>query len=378
MSNPSQHIQQALVLARRALGSTSPNPAVGAVVVKDGTILGEGYTLPPGQAHAEVVALQQAGEGTHGASLYVTLEPCCVEGRTPPCTEAIVSAGIGEVHVAAIDPNPSVRGWGLAQLEATGIEVHTGEGEEEARELYEAFAKHITTGLPFATVKFAMSLDGKIATHSGDSKWVTGGPAREYVQEMRRGCDAIVVGVNTVLLDDPRLTVRDRDGVPAARQPLRVILDSQARTPSSAQLLKEPGATLIAVTQPPENDVARLAEAGAEVLALPPTVEGMVDPCALLRRLGERGAVSVLVEGGGRLLGSLFDLGEVDKVVAFIAPKIIGGLQAPSPIGGAGHDTMSLVQDLERVTMDRIGEDILVVGYPPGRVEFPTFPGSRG
>ncbi len=377
MSGPSQHMQQALVLAREALGSTSPNPSVGAVVVRDGAILGDGFTLPPGQAHAEVVAMRQAGEANRGASLYVTLEPCCNYGRTPPCTDAIISAGISEVHVAAMDPNPKVLGRGVAALTAAGIEVHTGDGEEEAKELYEAFAKHITTGLPFVTAKFAMSLDGKIATRSGDSKWVTGDLAREYVQEMRRGCDAIMVGVNTVLLDDPRLTARDRDGKPAARQPLRVILDSRARTPPGAQLLKEPGLTLIAVTQAPEDGVARLTKAGAEVLPLPPTKESLVDPCALLRQLGERGVVSVLAEGGGRLLGSLFDLDEVDKVVAFIAPKVIGGLQAPSPIGGAGHGTMSLVQDLERVTTDRVGDDIVVVGYPPGRGAFPTFCGDE-
>jgi diaminohydroxyphosphoribosylaminopyrimidine deaminase/5-amino-6-(5-phosphoribosylamino)uracil reductase len=337
---------------------------VGAVVVKDGTILGEGYTLPPGQAHAEVVALQQAGEGTHGASLYVTLEPCCVEGRTPPCTEAIVSAGIGEVHVAAIDPNPSVRGWGLAQLEATGIEVHTGEGEEEARELYEAFAKHITTGLPFATVKFAMSLDGKIATHTGDSKWITGAPARSYGQGMRRACDAIMVGANTIMRDNPQLTSRDDGGRPLERQPLRVVLDSKAGTPPDARLLQEPGHTLIAATEPPEDRVAALLDAGAEVLRLPSTRAGRVDLCALLETLGARGVVSLLVEGGGTLLGSLFDLGLVDKVAAFVAPVIIGGSSAPSPVGGKGSEVMSQALRLSQVKTRQIGEDMLVLGYP--------------
>ncbi|MCE2462923.1 MAG: bifunctional diaminohydroxyphosphoribosylaminopyrimidine deaminase/5-amino-6-(5-phosphoribosylamino)uracil reductase RibD, partial [Dehalococcoidia bacterium] len=243
------HMRQALALARLALGTTSPNPAVGAVIVRDGVVVGEGFTQPPGHAHAEVMALQQAGRNSRDASLYVTLEPCCTYGRTPPCTQAIIAAGISEVHAAITDPNPRVNGKGLSELEATGIKVYRGDGEEEAREMYEAFARHVNTGLPFVTAKFAMSLDGKIATHTGDSKWVTGPLARGHVQEMRRTCDAIMVGVNTVLRDNPRLTARDRDGSLLSRQPLRVILDSKARTPTDAILLSEPGLTFIAVTR---------------------------------------------------------------------------------------------------------------------------------
>ena len=367
MSPASVHMDRAFALARQALGTTSPNPAVGAVIVKDGVVLGEGFTQPPGGSHAEVVALRQAGRGSRGATLYATLEPCCNYGRTPPCTRAIISAGIAEVHVGAIDPNPSVCGTGIEELRTAGIAVTQGNGAEEALELYEAFAKHIVTGMPFVTAKFAMSLDGKIATRTGDSKWVTGTAARALVQELRRTSDAIMVGVNTVLRDDPRLTVRDERGVPSSRQPLRVVLDSRARTPTDAQLFKEPGHTLIAVSQATDAQVAPLLEAGAEVLRLPPTMDGRVDPCALLRNLGSRGVVSMLAEGGGALLGSLFDLDEVDKISAFIAPAIIGGSDAPSPVGGAGAESIDQVMRLERVRVDRIGEDILVVGYPPTR-----------
>ena len=367
------YMKRALSLARQALGTTSPNPAVGAVVVKDDMVVGEGHTLPPGQGHAEVVALQAAGQRAQGASLYVTLEPCCVHGRTPPCTEAIVSAGIREVHAATRDPNPRVNGRGLAELEAAGVRVHSGEEGAEAIQLYEAFAKHINTGMPYVTAKFAMSLDGKIATHTGDSKWVTGAAARSCVQEMRRASDAVMVGVNTVLVDNPQLTARDGDGRPLARQPLRVVLDSDARTPSGARLLREPGQTVIAVTVAPDERVRLLEETGAEVLRLPANREGLVDLCSLLETLGARGVVSILVEGGGTLLGSLFDQGLLDKVAAFVAPVLIGGRSAPSPVGGEGVAVMAQAARLDSARIERIGEDMLVVGYPK-----PPQPDSSG
>ena len=367
MSRDTSYMKRALAIAQEALGRTSPNPAVGALVVKDGVVLGQGSTLPPGQSHAEIVALNQAGERARNASIYVTMEPCCVYGRTPPCTQAIIAAGISTVHVATVDPNPLVNGRGLAELDAAGIVVHSGDEEEETRKLYEAFAKHINTGTPFVTAKFAMSLDGKIATSTGDSKWVTGPAARGHVHEMRRTCDAVMVGVNTVVRDNPLLTARDREGGPLERQPLRVVLDSTARTPPDSLLLKQPGQTLIAVTRPPESRVATLREAGAEVLVLPATKDGTVDPSALLQTLGARGVVNLLVEGGGTLLGSLFDLGLVDKVAAFIAPVIIGGASAPSPVGGEGSVTMERITRLERVSVKRVEEDLLVVGYPPHR-----------
>ena len=361
-------MRRALALAKQALGTTSPNPAVGAVVTKGDVVLGEGFTLPPGQSHAEVMALNNVDGRCTGASLHVTLEPCSIEGRTPPCTQAIIAGGIGEVHVAIKDPNPLVNGNGLAELEAAGIRVYCGEEQEEAQELYEAFDKHINTGIPFLTAKFAMSLDGKIATHTGASKWITGSPARCYVQEMRRTCDAIMVGVNTVLADNPQLTARDGDGRPLSRQPLRVILDSRARTPPDARTIQEPGHTLIAVTEPPPASIPPLQEAGAEILQLPSTPEGVVDLRALLQALGARGVVSLLVEGGSALLGSLFDLGLVDKVQAFIAPVIIGGSSAPSPVGGVGSSSIPDALKIEQLKVVQIGEDTLLVGYPLARL----------
>ena len=241
------HMQQAVELAYQVIGSTSPNPAVGALLVKDGVEIGRGATQPPGQDHAEIVALKQASDQARGATLYTTLEPCCTWGRTPPCTQAIIAAGITEVHFAITDPNPSVSGNGLNELEAAGIQI-VEEGSDEAEGLYEAFAKHITTGTPFVTTKYAMTLDGKIATHTGDSKWVTGHEARRYVQGMRRVCDASLVGVNTTLRDAPYLTARDDDGSPLERQPLRVVLDSVCSTPLNSAMLGQPGSTLIATT----------------------------------------------------------------------------------------------------------------------------------
>ena len=361
-------MERAINLARQALGTTSPNPAVGAVVARDGETIGEGYTLPPGQRHAEIGALQQAGERSRGATLYTTLEPCCTFGCTPPCTQAIIAAGIQRVHLAAIDPNPGVSGRGRAELEAAGIEVVVGEESAEAQQLYEAFAKHITTGLPFVTAKFAMSLDGKIATITGDSKWVTGPDAREVVQQMRRESDAVMVGVNTVLADDPQLTARELEGGPLQRQPLRVVLDSQCRTPPDARLLREPGTTIIATShEAPALLVARLEAAGAEVYQVPAGRDGRVDLPSLLAKLGHRGVVSLLAEGGGVVLGSLFDGGLVDKVFAFVAPLIIGGEDAASPVAGRGAPLMSETWCVERTHLRQVGPDWLITGYPAAR-----------
>ena len=360
------YMKRALALAREVLGATSPNPAVGAVIVKEGRVIGQGATQPPGQGHAEVVALEEASLEARGASLYTTLEPCCFHGRTPPCTQAIIDAGIKEVRFASLDPNPRVNGRGRAELEAAGVEVHMGEGKEEAGELYEAFAKHINTGTPFVTAKFAMSLDGKIATRTGHSRWITGEAARSLVQEWRRTSDAVMVGVNTLLRDDPRLTARGKDESPLERQPLRVVVDSHGRTPIHSRLLKEPGRSLVAIAHPEASRVAQLEAAGAEVLQLPGK-GGLVDLRLLLEDLGGRGVVSLLVEGGGALLGSLFDLGLTDKVTAFIAPAIIGGEGAPSPVEGRGADLLSETFRLRGVSVDSVGDDLLVKGYPVPR-----------
>lgn len=357
-------MQRAVELARMALGSTSPNPAVGAVVLKDGAVVGEGYTLPPGQRHAEIGALEQAGSLAAGSILYTTLEPCCHYGRTPPCTEAIVAAGVAEVVVGVVDPNPLVAGKGMERLREAGVATRL-ESVQGAEELYEAFGKHIITGLPFVTAKYAMSLDGKIATYTGDSKWVTGPLARAEVQRMRRECDAIMVGINTVLADDPQLTARDDEGLPLERQPLRVVLDSHGRTPSSARMLGEPGKTLIVTSsEAPGSEIERLRQAGAETWTSPLHEPGMLEMGEILVELGQRGVVSLLVEGGGITLGSLFDDGLVDKVKVFVAPVIIGGMLAASPVEGYGPESMAQAWRVDRTAIRQIGPDWLITGYP--------------
>ena len=350
-------------MAHEALGKTSPNPAVGAVVVKDGRIIGEGHTQPPGQAHAEVVALRQAGQDASGAALYVTMEPCSIHGRTPPCTDAVINAGISEVHVASKDPNPRVNGQGISLLESAGVGVETGEEAQTAERLYEAFKKHINTGLPYVTAKFAMSLDGKIASRTGHSKWVTGPKSRERVQEIRRVSDAVMVGVNTVVKDDPKLTARDGNGRPLERQPLRVVVDSSGRTPVGSALLKEPGQTLVAVAGLDPGTQRSLESAGAETVCVPNAATGKVDLPSLMAHLGSMGVVSLMVEGGGTLMGSLLDEGLLDKVYAFIAPVIVGGEGAQTPVGGLGAETMYEALRLRDVTVETIEDDVLVTGY---------------
>jgi len=361
-----EYMERALSLARLALGKVSPNPAVGAVVVRNGAIIAEGYTQPPGSAHAEVVALREAGNEARGATMYVSLEPCCHFGRTPPCTQAIIESGIAEVHIATLDPNPQVSGRGQAELEAAGIKTSLGEREEEARQLNEAYIKFITKGVPFVTAKFAMSLDGKIATRTGDSRWISGPESREYVHQLRQAADAIIVGVNTVLSDDPQLTARDRQGQPLERQPLRVIVDSEARTPATARLFGEPGTTVVATTAAaPRARVREFQEVGAEVLELI-SRDGLVSLEELLRELGRREIINVMVEGGSTLFASLFEQGLVDKVIAFIAPMIIGGKRANMAVGGEGVERIDQALRLNRVTVERFGDDVMISGYVGG------------
>jgi len=374
-------MERALSLARQALGIASPNPAVGAVLVKDGRIVGEGFTQPPGGPHAEVVAIRQAGEAARGATLYVTLEPCCHHGRTPPCAEAVLAAGVREVHLSHLDPDPHVDGRGKAELESAGVTVFAGEGEAEARRINEAYLKHRTTGLPFVIAKFAASLDGKIAATSGDSRWVSGPKSRRWAHRQRTLVDAIVVGVRTVLIDDPELTARPEPGEGARqpdgepRQPLRVVVDSRGRTPASARVLQGPAGTLVATTDASSEAWRReMRDTGVEVVVLParptggPASEGRVDLGELLRLLGSRDILSLLVEGGGELLGGFFDLGLVDKVQAIVAPIIIGGQEAATTVAGRGARRMADALRLRDVTVERLGEDILVVGYT-GRKE---------
>jgi len=358
-------MKQALSLARLSLGQVSPNPAVGAVVVRGGEVVGQGYTQPPGSSHAEIAALEQAGERARGSMMYVTLEPCSHYGRTPPCAEAIINAGVSEVHMAMLDPNPQVCGQGRKKLEEKGIITYVGEHEEEAGQVNEAYIKYITTGMPFVTAKFAISLDGKIATRSGDSRWISSELSRKRVHSLRYITDAIMAGVNTVLHDDPELTARScggKGGVVKAH-PLRVIVDSNGRTPLTAKVLAAPGRTLLAMARDVSSEEEKaFAETDAELLDLP-SVEGWVDLKKLLKALGDKEITSVLVEGGGCLLGSLFDNRLVDKVVAFIAPIIIGGEKAKPAVAGGGVDKVADAMRLEKITTERLGDDMLLSGY---------------
>jgi diaminohydroxyphosphoribosylaminopyrimidine deaminase/5-amino-6-(5-phosphoribosylamino)uracil reductase len=358
-------MESALALAKLALGQVSPNPAVGAVIVKNNTVVGQGYTQPPGSWHAEIAAIKQAGEKARGAALYVTLEPCCHHGRTPPCTRTIIEAGIMEVHLAMLDPNPLVSGRGRAELEQAGIKVYAGKHEQEAADINEAYTKYITTGKPFITAKFAMSLDGKIATRSGESRWISGEGARRYVHNLRYINDGIMVGINTVVADDPHLTARccgGRGGT-VKKQPLRVIVDSVGRTPLSSRVLSEPGKTVIALGKvAAAEETAHFLRPGIKIVELPG--EGQrVDLNRLLEVLGSWEITSLLVEGGATLLGSLFDEGLVDKVIAFVAPVIIGGEKAKTAVGGNGVEKLANSIRLKHVTVERCGEDIMVTGY---------------
>ena len=355
-------MQQALRLATSVLGNVSPNPAVGAVVVADGRVVGMGATLPPPGRHAELVALAEAGESARGATMYVTLEPHAHRGRTPPCTDAIVGAGVRQVCIALVDPNPMVNGRGIEALRSAGIGVVLADRDSpEARasaQITQAFAKHVTTGLPLVVAKFAASLDGKLATSSGESRWISGLEARRHAHWLRAKSDAVMVGSRTVAIDDPQLTARYLEQ-PSSRQPLRVVVEGQTRLPNDAALLGEPGETVVVTA------AAGRRVPGAEVISLP-GIDGRVDLPALLRHLGARGVTSVLVEGGSVLLGSLFDQRLVDKVVVFIAPVIVGGAGAPSPVRGTGAVRLADALRLRHVTYRQIGEDVVVTGYPTG------------
>ncbi len=352
-------MRRALALAARGRGRTSPNPMVGAVAVKRGRVVGEGYHRKAGGPHAEVWALRDAGSSASGATMYVSLEPCSHHGRTPPCTEAIIESGVARVVVGCRDPNPLVNGAGIRRLARAGIEVETGVMEAEARRLNEAYGKHITTGLPFVALKAAMSLDGKIATVRGESKWITGERARAAAHRLRSRHDAVMVGVGTVLADDPLLTVRRSRG----RTPLRVVADSRARTPPTARLLgADERPPVVAVTRlAPKARVRRLERGGANVWTVGSRA-GKVNLRSLMKRLGGEGVQSVLVEGGGTLAAGVLAGGLVDRVYFFVAPRLIGGARALSPVEGAGVARLSEAWRLKSVRVRRVGEDLLISG----------------
>jgi diaminohydroxyphosphoribosylaminopyrimidine deaminase/5-amino-6-(5-phosphoribosylamino)uracil reductase len=366
MKRYEQFMRLALELAERGRGWTSPNPVVGAVVTAGGEIVGEGWHERVGGPHAEVVALTAAGVRARGADLYVTLEPCAHHGRTPPCTGAILAAGVRRVIVPVTDPNPRVDGRGLALLREKGVEVITGVLEQEARRRIEAYRKHVVTGIPFVTLKMAVSLDGKIATRTGDARWITGPASRERVHRMRAAADAVLVGVGTVLADDPALNARPPGG--DVHQPLRVVIDSRLRTPTAGRLFRETGGRVVIATTEaaPDDRAAALEALGADVLRVPGDGP-RVDPARLLRELGSRGVTSLLVEGGAGVFTAFVEAGLADKVVAFVAPVIIGGSTAPTPVGGLGAATMADCLRLTGTLVETEGDDAVIQGYLRGK-----------
>ncbi len=354
---------RALELAARATGRTSPNPLVGAVVVKDGEIVGEGYHQKAGQPHAEVIALESAGENAWNATLYVTLEPCNHHGKTPPCTEAIIKSGISKVYAATLDPNPLVSGRGIERLKEAGIDVNVGLLEQEARDLNQFFFKFVTRGLPFVALKTAMTLDGKIATHTGDSRWITNEKSREYVHQLRNTFDAVMVGIGTILKDDPRLNTRlpQED----TRDPVRLIIDARLETPTTSQVLqtaRQQETIVYCLSGVDPLRIKQFQDMGAEVVIIRDR-SGRVPLAEVLRDVAQRGLISVLMEAGSQINAYALEHKLVDKVYWFVAPRICGGDKAVSPVGGQGIERMSQTIDLHNVTIRTFDEDILVEGY---------------
>lgn len=366
----------ALDLARHGSGFTSPNPMVGAVVVQEGEVVGTGYHRSAGSAHAEVVALEKAGSKAQGATLYTNLEPCCHHGKTPPCVEAILQAGIRKVVIGMTDPNPLVSGQGIRWLEENGVKVKNGVLKDKALSLNEVFVKYITTKKPFVMIKTAMSLDGKIATREGHSKWITGERSRQFVHRLRNQADAVVVGIGTVLKDDPLLTTRIDDGRDAAR----VVVDSMARLPLAAKVInpQSPAPTIAAVTvDAPEERCEALRRAGVEVMKFPAR-KGRVSLEALLAALGQKEMSSVLVEGGGELNYSFLEDGLIDKAYFFVAPLICGGRDAPTPFGGEGIGRIEDAWAVSQLEFKQYGEDMLIIGYPSKERKGHVYGNNRG
>jgi len=355
-----KYMSLALRLALKAKGQTSPNPMVGAVIVKGNRIIAKGYHEKAGLAHAEIVALDQVGQNARGATLYVTLEPCTHFGKTPPCVDRIIKSGIREVFIGMIDPNPKNNGRGVEILRQRHIKVQVGILEDKLRKINEVFIKYITEKKPFVTVKVAESLDGRIATRQGESKWITSDKARGYAHRIRQDYDAVAVGVNTVLRDNPKLNAWF-----SKKQPVKVIIDSQLSVPQDAELFSRSSSVII-VTLPvksgQETDNRRILLRKARILEVKER-EGQINLKDMMKKLAQSGITSILVEGGGTLIGSLFDEGLVDKVLFFISPKIIGGKDAIGAVMGRGISRIDKAYKLKEVKLKRIGEDFLVEGY---------------
>lgn len=352
----SQYIRQTLKLAKKGLGKTHPNPMVGAVITKDGKILGSGYHHRPGGAHAEIEALRSVGGSPKGATLYVNLEPCAHQGKTPPCSEAIIKAGIARVVVATLDPNPLVSGSGVARLRQAGISVSVGLLSEEAQLLNEAFFSFHEQHRPFIALKFAASLDGKIATASHDSKWITNDKARSYARNLRSQYQAVLVGVTTVIDDNPHLGTR----APGKADPLRIILDSTLRVPLKSQVLRDNNILVITTRRASKAARTALTNRGIPLFVCP---SDHITLPKVMKELTKREIISVLVEGGGTVLGSFVDSHLVDKVYAFYGPLIIGGTTSVNAVAGNGAPTINRSLKLNKLTQKSLDDTVLISGY---------------
>ncbi len=353
------YMDLAIKLALKAKGLTSPNPMVGAIVVKNNRIVGQGYHEKAGLAHAEVIALDEAGKNTRGATLYVTLEPCAHFGRTPPCVDRIIQSKIKEVVIGMIDPNPLNNGKGIQILKNHKIKVEAGVREEKLRQINAAFIKYITKRMPLVTVKVAESLDGKIATRTGESKWITSDKSRNYSHRLRQNYDAVMVGVNTVRRDNPKL-----DAWFSRKQPAKIVIDSQLSTPQDANIFANNSKVIIATIAPrpgQETENRSILARKAKILEIKEKF-GQINLKDMLKTLARMEITSVLVEGGGTLIGSLFDEGLVDKVLFFISPKIIGGKEAVSSVMGKGISRLDSAVALKNLKLRRFKEDIMIEG----------------
>lgn len=355
-----KHMKRALTLARKGLGHTSPNPAVGCVIVKNGVIVGEGWHKKAGSNHAEINALEVAGDKAHGADVYVTLEPCCHTGKTPPCTNALISAGVKRVIAGMSDPNPLVAGKGLQSLSNAGIETECGCLEKECHALNRPFIKHVQTGLPYVIYKCAMTLDGKIASATGESRWISGEQSRKLVHKMRAQYDAVMVGVDTILADNPQLTVRHVKG----RDPIRIIVDSTLRTPESVTVLGNELAknTIIATTEENPRIHLRYLQSGVKILVCNSNAK-RVDLHDLFAKLGAMGIQSILLEGGSRLAGDALNNGLIDECVFFYAPKVIGS-DGFSPFAITGITSMTESIQFSNLDVCTMGNDIVLTAFP--------------
>ena len=358
------YMDRAIKLAKDNINCVSPNPSVGAVLVKGDNIIGEGQTQTPGKAHAEIVAINQAKNDIRGSTLYTTLEPCSHVGKTQPCVDKIIKSGISKVSYSILDPNPIVNGKGISKLRDAGVKIEAGDKSSEAIEIIEAYSKFINYKIPFLTAKFAMSLDGKITTETGKSKWISSLESRKFVHYMRANSDAVMVGINTILKDNPLLTNRHEPRY-SIKQPIRVVIDSYARTPLNSAILNQDSETLIIVGNAKKAACDDLRKNGAKVIKIPGKND-KVDLINAIKYLGSQNITSVLVEGGSILFGALFGDSLIDKVVAFVSPKIIGGIESKSPVENKGVDLVENSFLLKNIKINQINDDVVISGYVEG------------